>query len=222
MKPWHFRVSTSVCTHLRRACCGLLAAAALMAPALATELPADGLVPTKAKNFDKAWQKPGADLQRYSAVLIRPATVAFSKHWRPRDYGSFGLKPDDVERIRSTYATAADQAFARELSKDGHQVVTAPGEHVLEVQVEVLELHVNGPEASSDVLTRTYVRNAGNMRLVLTLRDSATGTVLFRGSDFRRGDETGRLEWASSVYNRVEAERAFIGWARQLKGFLDQ
>jgi hypothetical protein len=222
MESRHPRYPLAARTLLRRAVCGLLVAT-LTAPVMAAEVAlSDGLVPTKAGHFDKAWEKPGADLGGYTAVFVRPATVEFSKHWRPRDYGSFGLKPDEVERIRSTYATAADEAFARVLSKDGYRVVTAPGKDVLEVQVEVLDLHVNGPEVSSDVLSRTYVRSFGNMRLLLTLRDSVTGAVLFRGSDFSRGDETGRLEWANNVYNRVEAERAFTSWARQLKGLLAQ
>jgi hypothetical protein len=127
-----------------------------------------------------------------------------------------------VERIRSTYAKAADQAFARVLSKGGRSLVNTPGENVLEVQLEVLDLYVNGPEVTSDTLVRTYVRSAGDMRLLVTLRDSASGAVLFRGSDFRRGYESGRLEWASSVYNRMEAEHAFTGWARQVRTLLDR
>lgn len=220
MKPRHFHSTVSARLIPRMALCGLMSAA-LIAPVMAVDAEStDDLVPTKAEHFDKAWQKPGSDLGRYSAILIRPSTVAFSKNWRPRDYGSFGLKPEEVERIRSTYAKAADQAFARVLSKGGHNVVAAPGENVLELQAEVLDVYVNGPEVTSDALVRTYVRSAGDMRLLLTLRDSTTGAVLFRGIDFKRGDETGRLEWASSIYNRVEAERAFTGWALQVRSLL--
>jgi hypothetical protein len=220
MNPRHFHNTASARLTPRVAICALLMAA-LIAPVMAVDVAlSDDLVPTKARYFDKAWQKPGSDFGGYTALFIRPAKVEFSKNWRPRDYGSFGLKPDEVERIRSTYAKAADQAFARVLSKGGRNVVAAPGEKVLEVQAEVLDLYVNGPEVTSDALVRTYVRSAGDMRLLLTLRDSTTGAVLFRGSDFKRGDETGRLEWASSIYNRVEAERAFTGWAKQVNALL--
>jgi hypothetical protein len=220
MKPWYFRITASARAPLRLAICGLLAA--LSAPVMAAEAAVtDGLVPTKASNFDKALLKPDADLKSYTAVLIRPATVAFSKHWRPRDYGPYGLKPSDVERVRSMYSKAADEAFARVLSEGGHTLANSPGEGVLEIQVEVVDLYVNSPNDSSDVLVRTYVRSAADMRLLITLRDSASQAVLFHGSDFRRGDETGRLEWASSVYNRSEAERAFTVWARQLQRLLD-
>jgi hypothetical protein len=215
MKSRDIRDSAVTRRTWRLAICAVLASA-LGAPVVAVAVSADGLEPAKVHGFDEAWKKPGADFGRYTAVLIQPASVEFSKHWRPRDYGSFGLKPAEVERIRSSYVDAAQRAFARVLNKSGLPVVTAPGANVLEVQAEVLDLYVNGPEITSDVLVRTYVRSAADMRLRLTLRDSVTGTVLFRGTDFKRGQETGRLEWANSVYNRMEADQAFSGWARQL------
>jgi hypothetical protein len=204
---------------LRLACCALLGALAM--PLFGADLPVtDGLVPVKAGSFDKAWQKPGINLKGYTSVLIKPSTVAFSKAWRPQDFGGHGLKADDVQRIRSTYATIADEVLSRELSQGGYTIARAPGADVLEVQAEIVDLYVNAPDDDWDVFVRTYVRNIGDMRLLVTLRDSATGTVLFRGSDFKRGDETGRLEWANSVYTRSEAEHMLGQWARQLKRWM--
>jgi hypothetical protein len=205
---------------LRFAFCALLAA--LVVPAFAADLPvADGLVPVKVGGFDKAWQKPAINLKGYTSVLIKPATVAFSKSWRPQDFGRHGLMASEVERIRSRYATIADEVLTRVLSKDGYAIAHAPGADVLEVQAEIVDLYVNAPDDDWDVFVRTYVRNVGDMRLLVTLRDSASGAVLFRGSDFKRGDETGRLEWASSVYNRSEAEHTLGQWARQLKRWME-
>jgi hypothetical protein len=205
---------------LRLACCALLAALAV--PAFAADLPVtDGLVPVKVGSFDKAWQKPGINLKGYTSVLIKPATVAFSRSWRPQDFGRHGLKASDVERIRSSYAAIAEEVLTRVLSKDGYAIARAPAAGVLEVQAEIVDLYVNAPDDDWDVFVRTYVRNIGDMRLLVTLRDSTSGTVLFRGSDFRRGDETGRMEWANNVYNRSEAEQTLGQWARQLKRWMD-
>jgi hypothetical protein len=205
---------------VRLAFCALLAALAV--PAFAADLAvADGLVPVKVESFDKAWQKPGINLKGYTSILIRPATVAFSKSWRPQDFGHHGLKASEVERIRSRYATIADEVLTRVLSKGGYAIARAPAADVLEVQAEIVDLYVNAPDDDWDVFVRTYVRNIGDMRLLVTLRDSASGTVLFRGSDFKRGDETGRLEWANSVYNRSEAEHTLGQWARQLTRWMD-
>jgi hypothetical protein len=67
----------------------------------------------------------------------------------------------------------------------------------------------------------TVVTSAGEMRLMVTLRDSVTGTVLYRAVDKKRGIETGRLEWANRVWNQGEAEMALSGWAKQPKDALD-
>jgi len=200
---------------------GALLGLAVMASATAAEngVP-DALVPVEVKHFDEAWEKPGADLAAYTAVLIRPATVTFSSNWRPRDYGSSGLRPDDVERLRTLYAKVARDTFVRVLSDAGYRMATEPASHVLELRAEITDLHVNGPDAGSDALVRTYVRSAADMRLQLTLLDASSGAVLFRASDFRRGRETGQLQWATSVYNRVEAEQTFAVWARQLRSWL--
>jgi hypothetical protein len=212
-------MNTHLALPLRLAFCALLTALAV--PVFAADLPAtDGLVPVKVGSFDKAWQKPGINLKGYTSVLIKPATVAFSKDWRPQDFGNHGLKAAEVERIRSRYATVADEVLTRVFSKGGYAIARDPGANVLEVETEIVDLYVNAPDDDSDVFVRTYVRNAGDMRLLVTLRDSASGAVLFRASDFERGDETGRLEWASSVYNRSEAEHTLSQWARKLKRWM--
>jgi hypothetical protein len=211
---------TAVGATRRLVLCALLAA--LAAPLVAADaFQADGLQTVKLKGLDEARQKPGANLGRYTGILLRPVTVTFSKNWRPRDYGTFGLKHADVERIRSSYAKIADETFARVLSKGGHDIATAPGRNVLEIQLEIVDLYVNAPD-DQDVLVRTYVRNAGDMRLLITLRDSTSGEVLFHGRDLNRGDDSAWLQRASSVYNSVEAERVFTGWARQLQRLMDE
>jgi hypothetical protein len=181
----------------------------------------DGLAPVKVRNIDKAYKRPGASLSSYKQIILKPVTVEFSRGWNPRDYGTFGLKSADVEKLRSSLATIADETFRKTLTAGGYPVVAAPGETVLEVEAHLVDVIVNAPDVPTAGRTRTYVFSAGEMRVVATLRDSIAGTVLYRAIDRRRGPETGRLEWASSVWNRVEAERALAGWATQLKNALD-
>lgn len=209
--------------HILRATALALALCAL-APAVAgagEAITEDGLVPIKVKHIDKAWKRPDASLAGYDRILLRPVSVAFAKHWNPRDYGRFGLKSDEVERIRTGLSKLAGDTFTRVLTRGGYQVVTTPGENVLEVEAQIVDLYVNGPEIHTGTNVRTYVLSAGEMRLLVTLRDAVTGTALYRASDFRRGAETGRLEWATDVFNASEAELALAGWARRLKDALD-
>jgi hypothetical protein len=197
----------------------LFAATAVAADAVLTD---DGLEPVKVRNIDKAYKRPGASLAGYQQILFKPVSVEFSKSWNPRNYGSFGLKSTDVEKIRSSLATLANETFSKTLAAGGYPVVTSAGENVLEVEAHIIDLFVNAPDVATAGNSRSYVLSAGEMRLAVTLRDSVTGTVLYRAIDRKRGPETGRLEWASSVFNRMEAERALSDWARQLKQALDE
>jgi Protein of unknown function (DUF3313) len=210
--------------HIARACAvtilaSLFATAALAADATLTD---DGLQPIKVKNIDKAYKRPGASLAGYTSVIIRPVSVEFSKTWNPRDYGGpFGLKTADVEKIRNGLAKLANNTFSKTLTKGGYPVVSATGEHVLDVEAHIVDLFVNAPEVQTAVPTRTYVFSAGEMRLVVTLRDSVTGTILYRTIDKKRGTDDRQLVWANDVFNQAEAELALTGWARQLKDALD-
>jgi len=182
----------------------------------------DGLVPIKVKNIDKAYKLPGASLSGYNKLLFKPVSVAFSKSWDPRDYGgTFGLSTKDVEKIRTGLATLADETFRKVLTEGGYTFVTEPGEGVLELDAQIVDLYVNAPDTMEAGRSRTYVMSAGEMKLAMALRDAVTGKTLFRANDRKRGQETGRLEWANSVWNRAEAQRALAGWAKQLKEALD-
>lgn len=186
-----------------------------------TDITDDGLVPVRVKNIDKAYKRPGASLKGYTSILLRPVSVAFSKNWNPRDYGAYGLKSDEVERIRSELSKLAGETFARVLSKGGYAIATAPGENVLDVQAEIVDLIIHGIEPRSANVVHVYVKSAGEMRILVNLRDSVTGTTLYRASDLQRAQEYDQLEWANSVFNRAEAERVLATWARQLKSALD-
>jgi Protein of unknown function (DUF3313) len=197
----------------------LFASVALAADAALTD---DGLVPIKVKNIDKAYKRPGASLSGYTSVTIRPVSVEFSKSWNPRDYGGpFGLKTADVDRIRMGLSTLANETFSKSLTRGGYPVVAGSGEHVLDVEANIVDLIINAPDVPTAEVTRSFVMSAGEMRLQVTLRDSVTGTVLYRVIDKKRGTDTGQLVWANSVFNRAEAELALSGWAKQLKDALD-
>jgi hypothetical protein len=198
---------------------------ALLAPAVgsAAELTDDGLERIKVSGIDKAYKRPGATLAGYRSVLIRPVSVGFSKTWDPRDYGDTptGLRTKDVEKIRTDLAKLAEESFSDTLARGGYMIATQPGPGVLEVEADIVDLFINAPDAQNSALTRTYVMSVGEMRLNAELRDSVTGTLLYRVSDRKRGSEDGRLEWANSVWNQAELARMLDGWARQLKQGLD-
>ncbi|MGC4027360.1 MAG: DUF3313 family protein [Steroidobacteraceae bacterium] len=190
--------------------------------AAAAELTDDGLEPIHVRDIDKAYKRPGASLAGYDRVLLKPATVEFSKSWDPRDYGGpGGLKPQEVDKLRNDLAKLADDTFRRVLEKGGYGVVAKPDAGVLEVEPHIVDLYINAPDVVTADIRHNYVLSMGEMRLNATLRDAVTGTVLYRTSDRKRDPETGRLEWANNVWNQAEAARMLAGWATQLKRALD-
>ncbi len=180
-----------------------------------------GLELTKAKGIDELYKRPGASLAAYRQVLLRPIDVSFAKSWNPRDFGTFGLSTSEVAKIRNDLSLLAQETFTRTLTAGGYAIVTSPGEGVLEVNARLVDLYVNAPDTNSAGRSRTYVMNAGEMRLITELKDSVTGATLYWARDRKRGTETGRMQWANSVFNRAEAESALRGWANQLKQALD-
>jgi hypothetical protein len=199
-------------------CLGSVALAQAAKPPQVTE---DGLELTKVKGVDLMYRRPGATLTGYNKVMVDPVQVAFSKSWDPRDYGTYGLKASEVEKIRTELGTLAHDTFVKKLQEGGYPEASAADEGVLRVTAYIVDLYVNAPDTMQAGRSRTYVANAGQMTLALELRDAVTGTLLARGFDRATATDTGRFQWSNSVMNRAEAERALSGWAKRLKDALD-
>jgi hypothetical protein len=203
---------------------GAILSVGLVAPAQAAKPPQvteDGLELTKVKGVDLLYRRPGATLTGYSKVMVDPVQVAFSKSWNPRDYGTYGLKASEVEKIRTELGNLARDTFTKTLQEGGYPEASAADEGVLRVTAYIVDLYVNAPDTMQAGRSRTYVANAGQMTLALELRDAVTGTLLARGFDRATASDTGGFQWSNSVMNRAEAERALSGWAKRLKDALD-
>ncbi len=211
-------------SHFRGVAGALLAATLLMAAPAHGADPApndEGLVKVQVKNVDSVLRRPGVDWAAYAKVKIAPVQVSFSKSWNPRDYGSFGLRGSDVDRIRRDLANLTLQVFSKVLGEGGYTVVQEAGEGVLEIEPNIVNLYINAPDTMDAAGSRAYVLSAGEMTLALELRDSVTGTLLAQARDRKRGPENATLQVSNRVVNRQQAERALRAWAGQLKTALD-
>jgi hypothetical protein len=141
--------------------------------------------------------------------------------WDPRDYGRFGLRPRDVERIRSKVAALAHATFVKVLTEGGYRVVDRVDAGVLQIEPNIIDLYVNAPDLPDENRHQSYVLEAGEMTLALDLRDAVTGTLLAEARDRQRGIDRGRFTVANSVTNRAEAERVLRRWATLLRDSLD-
>ncbi len=117
--------------------------------------------------------------------------------------------------------------FHEELEKElqekgGYHIVTEPGEDVLFVRTWLMDLLVTAPPERTSARDRVYVASAGEVTLVVELRDSLTGELLARAADRRAVQASaGTLQRSISVTNVAEVRRLFARWARLLRERLD-
>jgi Protein of unknown function (DUF3313) len=174
---------------------------------------ADGLERVKVKGVDAVYRTPGISLSGYARVRIEPVDVAFRKDFEP------GAK--ELEPLRERTGILVREEFSRELERGGYKVTEESGPDVLEVRARIADLYVNAPDTMEAGRSYSFTMNAGEMTLVLELRDSETGQVLARAFDRREARETGQLNWTTSVSNEADARDIARRWARILHQRLD-
>jgi hypothetical protein len=185
--------------------------------ALEGEATWDGLTKVEAKKLDEVYLRPQADFREYTKVMIDPTEVSFRKNWqRDQNRASVGLmnhvSDADARRILDDAQTSFQRLFAEAYTKDGYQVVTAPGPDVLRISTAIVNLDVTAPDTMSPGISRTYSRDAGEATLVLEARDSLTGELLGRALDERETSDMGPYI-RNSATNAVEFEQVFRRWA---------
>ncbi len=200
---------------------------ALPAVAADREMPPEtweGLKLVKRPGFDTVYLREGVSLAKYARVMLDPVDVSFDKNWNPRR-GPGISDAADPQEIRQNLAKLAREVFRRELEKKGgYPLVDEPGDDVLRVRAQIVDLYINAPETNNPGLTRVYVLDAGEMTLVAELYDSRTNAILARVIDRERGMDRGlnELQIANRVTNTAEADRIISNWARRLKTALDK
>jgi hypothetical protein len=159
--------------------------------------PFPGLELVDSKSLDKLYRRPDMDTSEYDKVLIGEPVVEFSKNWKPRNYGTYGLSAAQVKRIRLDLSALAKSTFAKVLGAGGYEVVTTPGDGVLEVTPNIVNLFINAPDTSRAGRVNTYVLDAGSMTLALQVNDAVTGTLLAVAYDSRTGKPSGPPQGAT-------------------------
>jgi hypothetical protein len=193
----------------------------LTAAAQSSGSPFPGLELVNSKNVDRLYRRPDVDVSAYGKILIGEPMVEFSKNWNPRNYGTYGLSATQLKKIRVDLADLAKSTFAKVLSEGGYEVVSEPGDGVLEITPHIANLYINAPDTMTASRSKTYAMDAGSMTLVLEVKDAVTGTLLAVVYDQKRTSSTGTLRWTTSVSNRAAASGILTGWAEQLKRDLD-
>lgn len=185
----------------------------------------EGLVLLPKTRADHVWKLPDADLSGYDQILLAPPRIAFRKYWQHDvNYGRNAIhsrvNDEDMAKIIAEGKMLLTEQFTAELTKAGFGIATTPGPKVLEVEASIIDLDILAPDPNnvSGYWTRTYTQGSGAARLQLELRDSVTGQLLVRASDYKN-NENDQMTWRiprTQAANRQDARAALHDWARML------
>jgi len=183
----------------------------------------DGLEQRPSKNVALLYVRPGATLEGYKHVRLERLQVSFDKNWDPNAgrRGVNQITAADFEKMKNALADEFAKVVKEELAKGGYDVVTEPGEDVLDVTPFVIDLYVVAPQKMTAGRSTTYTTDTGRMTLVAEMRDSDTGQILVRVVDKRWAPSTGTWQMSSSVTNMGAARQVIQRWAKALRNALD-
>lgn len=172
------------------------------------------------KTSVEIYRRSGASLNVYSKVLLRPLAVELRSGWHPERDAPQG---HDIHQARQRMAAIfADEMKSGLESSGRYTVVASPGADVLELRPQILDLYVKAvdDETSDSSGVSTYEINDAELTFAGDLRDSTTGTVLYRFYDHRTS-AIGTLVTSSVDARNDEFRRLVNEWAQQLRGALD-
>ena len=157
----------------------------------------DGLVRVPSSRKAGVYRLPDATFAQYRRVMLAPASVAFRKNWDRKnlDRLNTGLKPSERQRIADDMALAFHEELVAELvERGGFTLAEAPAPDVLLIAPAITELDITAPDAGSTPGSRSFVRTAGSMTLIMELRDAASGVTVGRIIDYEQARETRELQ----------------------------
>lgn len=185
----------------------------------ATAWGSEGLISQTVKGLDAVYARPGANLSVYKKVRLGPIAVAFRRHWE-KDVSGLSLgsrvRPEQAQRIKDKLAALVRDEMIKQLKLSNFELVTAPGDDVLDVNLSITDLYVNAPDLPSTGRSAVYAVSAGDMTLIAELRDSATSDIVARVYDHAYATETVRPMRITNIDNEFEARKAASQWAKML------
>jgi hypothetical protein len=187
----------------------------------------DGLHLVQWEPFHVTYVKPGADLQRYSKVLVQEVTVSYKTPPRPGHFQQDDIEPnyalpDSAMRSLKQYF---HDAFVKALAESQNfKVAQAPGPDVLVISGHIVNLQIQVPPArDQDPGETDYTASPGQMTLVLDASDSQSGEPLVRVGQIQAIQMAdGGFYESDPVTNSSAVREMFRTWAYNLRRELDQ
>jgi hypothetical protein len=183
------------------------------------EVSEDGLVRVESSRKVGVYRAPGIPFTQYRRISVAPIPLSFARGWLRANKN---VNEADRERIRSDLVrTFRDELMAELVDRGGYALTDQAAPDVLLVQPAIQELDISAPDAGLTPGTRTYVNTAGSMKLVIELRDAASGVLVARIIDYEHARESHQLQLANQTSNAEEARIAFANAARHTREALN-
>ncbi|MBD1388942.1 DUF3313 family protein [Neiella sp. HB171785] len=178
----------------------------------------DQLTKVESKKVDELYLKPGADFSHYNSLLLKEADVAFRKNAYRNDFATRGQMKRGMERAGARLKALFDESFREVIEEKGNYTFTdQTGDDTLMLVPKLINVYfANLDEMSRTNNVKIYAESAGEMTLVLELKDSVTGEILARIVDQQEATDWGQLVRQSSVDNHQQSKRIIKRWANQL------
>ena len=188
------------------------------------EITFDGLHELKNSAADIAWAMPGVDLSGFTKIKVQDAGIEFRPGGESgrSSFSRSSTGPFEVtEKQKARFREIVEEIVQDELGKSVKFALTdEPGPDVLLVRIALLDVASFVPPAElgrADI----YLRDIGEVTLVLELRDSITGAILVRAIDRDAIGDSDRMNRSSSAANAADVKRLIRRWMSGLRKRLD-
>ena len=177
---------------------------------------------------DLAYVDPNADFSKYHKIMLMPLGTDNVEIIQPNTSGSasrinrgnWELTDGDRENLQTIF----HESMVKQLeTKGGYEIVTVPGDDVLQVQAAILAIATSAPKDDfrSAGRSQVYTQGAGSMAVMVAFADSETGEVLGLMKDSRASNSAAYWGRNNSVSNLSDVRVMFNSWATGIRKGLD-
>lgn len=182
-----------------------------------------GLTRLDTRHLDDVFIAASTDLDAYSSFFIAQPNVEFRRNWKRDQNRNLPrkIRDEDMQRIRDQLAQILTDVFAEELAAGEKTLASQPGDGVLVITPNIIQLDVVAPDIQNAQRYQQFSEYAGEMTLDMQIEDGSTGELLMQVKDRKRDMHNGFLEWRTGPGNRADASRMIRVWARDVRDLLD-
>jgi len=208
---------------------GLITGCATANPTVDTspeaEVTFDGLYPVKGGSADAAWVRPGADISKYSKIMLQGVGIEYrpgGESGRLHHSRSSNDHFEITDKQKSKFEELMREAFLKELGESEHfTIVSEAGPDVLLIRGGLLDVVSYVPPEPIG-RTEVFLSTVAEATLVLEIRDSVSEAIIARAVDRRAAENAARgFSRSNPVMNKSEVRRLASTWARLLRERLD-